>query len=938
MEDTKVPSEDQEFIDKRSWFALDIGETAEALRTSIDRGLDTKLAASRLDSHGPNELTAAPKPPFWKKLLEQFSSFLVIILILAAVVSAVVGEFVQAMAITAIVLLNAALGVVQERRAEEAMAALQKLTAPEAQAVRAGRRKTVPARQIVVGDLVLLEAGNYIPADMRLVESANLRIEEAALTGESVPVDKDANLVLGPDTHLGERENMAYSGTLVSYGRGKGLVVATGMKTEIGQIAELLQSVEIEATPLQRKLDQLGKVLGWAALAVSGLVFLLGWARGIEPLEIFLVAVSLAVAAVPEGLPAVVTITLALGMREMIQRNALVRRLSSVETLGSTTVIASDKTGTLTLNMMTATRLWVDGTVFEIHASNEHVEDGSGALDGIFRVNGSQVDLSDYPASTTALWVAVLDNDADFEAAEDGSYRVVGDPTEVALIVAANRAGARRSELEQAYPRIDEIPFDSSRKRMTTVHKVLKPKPEDASPFYDGSLLDWEVAATKGAPDVVLDLCTHYQTIADSTETLGDEERQLILDANKAMAKEALRVIALAYRVEKDVPDHATPETVEHDLIFVGLIGMIDPARPEVPPALEMARAAGVRTVMITGDYPDTARAIAEDIGLMQEGHQILTGRALESMEPEQLMQEAKRTDVFARVTPEHKVRIVNALKAAGEVVAMTGDGVNDAPALKRADIGIAMGITGTDVAKETADMVLTDDNYASIVAAIDQGRVIYANIRKFVFYLLSCNGAEILTILTAILVGVPSPLTAIQLLWLNLVTDGAPALALGMEKGEPDSMDKPPRPVSEAIINPEMWSRIGIQTVAIAAVTLTAYFIGRSFFPAAAGTMAFATISFSELLRAFTSRSDRYPLLKIGIFTNKAMLYAVSTSALLLLAVIYVPFLQPIFDTVPLNATQWAIILPLLLVPAVVAEMTKAFLSRGYNLAAPRS
>ena len=937
MEDTKITSEDQEFMDKQSWFALEIGEAAEALRTSIDGGLDANIAASRLDSHGPNELTAAPKPPFWKKLLEQFSSFLVIILILAAVVSAVVGEFVQAIAIAAIVLLNAALGVVQERRAEDAMAALQKLTAPEAQAVRGGRRRTVPAHRIVVGDLVLLEAGNYVPADIRLVESANLRIEEAALTGESVPVDKDADLVLGPDTHLGERENMAYSGTLVSYGRGKGLVVATGMKTEIGQIAELLQSVEIEATPLQQKLDQLGKVLGWAALAVSGFVFLLGWARGIEPLEIFLVAVSLAVAAVPEGLPAIVTITLALGMREMIQRNALVRRLSSVETLGSTTVIGSDKTGTLTQNMMTATRLWVDGTVFEIHASDEDVEDGMGARDGIFRVNGSQVDLADYPASTTALWVAVLDNDADFEAAEDGSYRVVGDPTEVALIVAANRAGARRSELEQAYPRIDEIPFDSSRKRMTTVHKVLKPKPEDASPFYDGSLLDWEVAATKGAPDVVLDLCTHYQTIADSTEKLDDEQRQRILDANEAMAKEALRVIALAYRVEKDVPDNATPETVEHDLIFVGLIGMIDPARPEVPPALEMARAAGVRTVMITGDYPDTARAIAEDIGLMQEGHQVLTGRSLESMDPEQLMQAAKRTDVFARVTPEHKVRIVNALKAAGEVVAMTGDGVNDAPALKRADIGIAMGITGTDVAKETADMVLTDDNYASIVAAIDQGRVIYANIRKFVFYLLSCNGAEILTILTAILVGVPSPLTAIQLLWLNLVTDGAPALALGMEKGEPDIMDKPPRPVSEAIINPEMWSRIGIQTVAIAAVTLTAYFIGRSFFPAAAGTMAFATISFSELLRAFTSRSDRYPLLKIGIFTNKAMLYAVSTSALLLLAVIYIPFLQPIFDTVPLTATQWAIILPLLLVPAVVAELTKAFLSRGYNLLAFR-
>jgi Ca2+-transporting ATPase len=937
MEDTKITSEEQEAIDKRPWFALEIGETTEALRTSIDGGLDAKLAANRLASHGPNELTAAPKPPFWKKLLEQFSSFLVIILILAAVVSAVVGEFVQAVAISAIVLLNAALGIFQERKAEDAMAALQQLTAPEAQAVRGGHRQTVPAREIVAGDLVLLEAGNYVPADMRLVESANLRIEEAALTGESVPVDKDAGLVLGSETPLGEQQNMAYSGTLVSYGRGRGLVVATGMQTQIGQIAQMLQSVETEATPLQRKLDQLGKVLGWAALAVSGLVFLLGWARGIEPLEIFLVAVSLAVAAVPEGLPAVVTVTLALGMREMIQRNALVRKLSSVETLGSTTVICSDKTGTLTQNMMTATQLWVDGTTFEIHAGAEDVANEAGSLDGTFHIDGSPVDLSDYPASTTALWVAVLDNDAEFETNDDGTFRVVGDPTEVALIVAANRAGARRNELEQAYPRIDEIPFDSSRKRMTTVHKVLKPKPEDASPFYDGSLLEWEVAATKGAPDVVLDLCTRYQTIEDVTEPMSDERRQRILDANEAMAREALRVIALAYRVEKDVPDQATPETVEHDLIFVGLMGMIDPARPEVPPALKLARAAGVRTVMITGDYPDTAQAIAEDIGLMQEGHLVLTGREMEGMSAEQLMQEAKRTDVFARVTPEHKVRIVNALKAAGEVVAMTGDGVNDAPALKRADIGIAMGITGTDVAKETADMVLTDDNYASIVAAIDQGRVIYANIRKFVFYLLSCNGAEILTILTAIMMGLPSPLTAIQLLWLNLVTDGAPALALGLEKGDPDIMDQPPRPASEAIINREMWSRIGIQTVAIAAVTLTAYFIGVRFFPESATTMAFATISFSELLRAFTSRSDRYPLLKIGIFTNKAMLYAVSTSALLLLAVIYVPFLQPIFDTVPLNATQWAIILPLLLVPAVVAEMTKAFLSRGYNLVASR-
>ena len=935
MESTQIADQTPDSSDERVWYALESREVAEALQTSIQSGLDRDIAASRLIRHGPNELAAAPKPPFWKKLLGQFSSFLVIILILAAVVSAIVGEFVQAVAIMAIVLLNAALGVIQERRAEEALAALQNLTDPEAAVVRSGHRQTVSARELVAGDLVLLEAGNYVPADMRLFESANLRIEEAALTGESVSVEKDAGGVLGRSTYLGERRNMAYSGTLVSYGRGRGLVVATGMETQIGQIAEMLQSVEIEATPLQRRLDQLGKVLGWAALAVSGGVFLLGWARGYEPIEIFLIAVSLAVAAVPEGLPAVVTITLALGMREMIRRNALVRRLSSVETLGSTTVICSDKTGTLTQNRMTATRLWVDGTVFEIHAGAEDEGNGAGA---VFRVNGSQVDLADYPASTTALWVAVLDNDAEFEAAEDGSYRVVGDPTEVALVVAANQAGARRNELEKAYPRIDEIPFDSSRKRMTTVHKILKPKPEDASPFYDGRLLEWEVAATKGAPDVVLDLSTHYQTIEDHTKPMDKGTRQRILDANEAMAREALRVIALAYRVERDVPDKATPETVERDLTFVGLIGMIDPARPEVPAALELARMAGVRTIMITGDYPDTAKAIAEDIGLMQEGHQVLTGRALDALDAEQLMQETKRTDVFARVTPEHKVRIVNALKDANQVVAMTGDGVNDAPALKRADIGIAMGITGTDVAKETADMVLTDDNYASIVAAIDQGRVIYANIRKFVFYLLSCNGAEILTILIPIMAGLPSPLTAIQLLWLNLVTDGAPALALGLEKGEPDIMDRPPRPVREAIINREMWYRIGIQTVAIGAVSLAAYFIGLRFFPEFAKTMAFATIAFSQLLQAFAYRADRFPLLKIGIFTNHAMLYAVATSALLLFAVIYVPVLQPIFDTVPLGATQWAIILPLLLVPALVAEMTKAFLSRGYNLLAFRS
>ncbi len=917
MERTKPRAAARTTADEHPWHALEPAQLSELRQTSTERGLVPASAARLLEQFGPNELAEAPRPGFWHQLLQQFNNFVVIVLILAALVSAVLGDFVEAAAILAIVILNAALGVVQERRAERAMAALRKLSAPEAQVVRDGRRQVIPGREVVPGDLVLLEAGNYVPADLRLLEAVNLRIEEAPLTGESVSVDKDAGLILDEHTQLGDRKNMAYSGTLVSYGRGRGLVAATGMHTQLGKIATLLQEVEHEATPLQRRLDQLGKTLGVAALTVCAGVFVVGWLRGFDALEMFLVAVSLAVAAVPEGLPAVVTITLALGMREMIHRNALIRRLSSVETLGSTTVICADKTGTLTQSRMTATRLWVDGKLFEI--------DGAGpSAEGAFRLDGSPVNLHDYPGSLTALWVAALVNDADFEPGTDGSLRVVGDPPEAALVVAASKAGARRDELEQVYPRINEIPFDSGRKRMTTVHKVLNPTAEDASPFYDGSLRGWEVAATKGAPDVVLDLCTHYQTNQDRSVPLDAAARERILSANDALAQQALRVIAVAFRAEPDVPDEATPETVEHSLTFVGLIGMIDPARPEVPPALRRARAAGVRTVMITGDYPDTARAIAEAIGLLEPGYQVVTGRELDAMDQAQLQQEIKRTAVFARVSPEHKVRIVEALKQDNQVVAMTGDGVNDAPALKRADIGVAMGITGTDVAKETADMVLTDDNYASIVAAIEQGRVIYANIRKFVFYLLSCNVAEIITILVAILAGLPSPLTAIQLLWLNLVSDGAPALALGVEPAEPGIMQKPPRPVQEPIINRSMWRRIALQSLADAAATLTAYLIGLGAFPEQARTMAFATITLAELLRSFTSRSDSHLLFELGIFSNRVILGSVILSAALLMVVIYVPIWQPIFDTVPLGVTEWRVVLPLMLFPALVAELAK--------------
>ena len=904
------------------WHAREPDDVFETLATSPKDGLSQREAEARLAKVGPNELREAPRPTFWHMLLEQFNNFIVIILIVASILSAVLGDYIEAAAILAIVVLNALLGVIQERRAEEALAALRRMAAPEAQVIRDGHRQLIPGRQLVPGDLVLLEAGNYVPADMRLIESANLRVEEAALTGESVPVEKDARVTLRQDVPLGDRRNTAFMGTLVNYGRGKGVVISTGMHTQIGMIATMLQLIQEEPTPLQQRLDRLGKTLGMAALVVCALVFLVGWVRGYPPLDMFLVAVSLAVAAVPEGLPAVVTITLALGMREMIKRHALIRRLSSVETLGSATVICSDKTGTLTQNQMTATRLWVDGMDFEISGRGY-------APHGQFHLNGQPVDLREYPAGLTALWVAVLANDASLEPSEKESsgYQLAGDPTEGALIVAAAKAGASRDAFHLAYPRIDEVPFDSARKRMTTVHKIRDPRPEDFSPFYDATVQDWEVAATKGAPDVVLELCTQYQRIHDKPAPLDDEARRRIMQANDHMTRQALRVLAVAYRADPDVPDQTAPESIERDLVFVGLIGMIDPARPEVLPAMDKARRAGIRTIMITGDYPETARAIAEDIGLLQPGHKVMAGTELARLDDPALRAAVAHTDVFARVSPEHKVRIVDALKHNGQVVAMTGDGVNDAPALKRADIGVAMGITGTDVAKETADMVLTDDNYVSIVAAVEQGRIIYSNIRKFVFYLLSCNVAEILIIFLAIMAGLPSPLTAIQLLLLNLVTDGLPALALGYEKGDPDTMDRPPRPPSEPIINRWMRTGIVVQTVAITGVTLGAYFVGLRAHPQApefAETMAFVTLSFSELLRAFTARSEHYPLLKIGLLTNRRMFYAVIGSLVLLVAVVYIPPLQRVFDTVPLGPAQWELVLPLLFVPAVAAELTK--------------
>jgi P-type Ca2+ transporter type 2C len=919
-----------------TWHALSSEEVLKKLDSGLEVGLTQEQAQKRLEKYGPNQLAEGKKTTFWEMIYEQLNNFVIIMLIVAAAISALLGEVVDASAIVAIVVLNTVMGVVQDSRAQQELEALKKMASPEAQILRDGHRVSVPARELVPGDIVFLETGNFVPADVRLIEAVNLKIEEAALTGESVPVQKNAASVIDSEASLGDRKNTAFSGTVVTYGRGKGIVISTGMHTQIGLIATMLQSVEDEETPLQKRLDQLGKTLGYATLVISALVFLSGLIEGgigrDNVLEMFMVAVSLAIAAVPEGLPAVVTISLALGMREMVKKHALIRRLSSVETLGSATVICSDKTGTLTQNAMTVTRIWVDGKAIDVTGTGY-------SPTGDFVDNGKIVDVHDFPGISTTLWVGTINNDSQLEETlEDGKegIRIVGDPTEGSILVAAAKAGAQAKALNQAYPRAGEVPFDSDRKRMITVHAVEKPNEKDLSPFDGKDKKESYVIAVKGAPDVVLKLCNRVQNMDNSNAKLTDAKRKEVIAANDAMTEDALRVLGMAYRVVSAKPDDVDNDDLEKDLIFCGLVGMIDPAREEVKPALLKAIGAGIRTIMITGDYPNTAKAIAQSIGLLRPGHKVRTGADVDAMSDEVLQKEVEEIDVFARVSPEHKMRIVNALRAKDQVVAMTGDGVNDAPAIKAADIGVAMGITGTDVAKETADMVLTDDNYASIVSAVEQGRIIYSNIRKFVYFLISCNMAEIMIIFiptmfgrflfpSAAGLGLLSPLQPIQLLWLNLVTDGAPALALGTEKGDPDIMDQQPRPAKEPIINRLMLIGVVVQTIAITFTTLIAYAIGlQSMNAQYAETMAFATLVFSELIRAFTSRSERYPILKVGIFSNKWMNWAVLGSSLLMLLVMYVPFLQEIFDTVSLGWDAWLEIIPLLLIPAIAAEVMK--------------
>jgi Ca2+-transporting ATPase len=900
--------------DKEQWYRMSGKEAAAALKIDISAGLEPGEAADRLREYGANELEALPGRSIYSMLLDQLKEVMVLMLIAAAIISGLVGEVKDSIIILLIVLLNAILGVVQENKAENALAALKKLSAPVATVIRGGKPQQIPARELVPGDVIVLEAGTNIPADARLLEVANLRCEEAALTGESVPVEKTITPLESQDVGIGDLVNMVFSGTTAVYGRGKALVVGTGMQTEIGKIASMIQAVPQEPTPLQLKLDELGKSLGAVALVLVVLVFLAGLLRGEPAFEMFMMAISLAVAAIPEGLPAIVTIVLALGVQRMIKRQAIIRKLPAVETLGTATVIASDKTGTLTQNEMTVTHIYVNNELLEVT--------GKG-YEPVGEFLGETGKVRDKPLADQHLNLLLhgfsLANDAGFDANSDG-YAIIGDPTEGALVVLAAKAGIQVSD-NGAYPRAGEIPFDSRRKRMTTLHRL-----NGSGDLADIEVLDKElVSFTKGAPDVLLPLCG-YMYSQGEIRPLTDSDRQSLLEMNASLGQKALRVLALAFRMWEGLPTPISPENMEQDLVFVGFAGMIDPPRPEAKTAVKLAKEAGIRTVMITGDHKLTATAIATELGILEnESQLVVTGPELEKLSDLELEQMIEEVRVFARVSPEHKVRIVDALKAEGHVVAMTGDGVNDAPALKRADIGASMGITGTDVAKEASEMVLADDNFATIVAAVAEGRTIYANIRKAIYYLLSCNVGEIFAIFMSIMLGWGRPLTAIQILWINLVTDGLPALALGVEPPESRVMHQKPRSSQESVFAGGMSYRIILYGCLIGTLGLLAYYFGlqRGLSISTARTMAFATLAFSQLFQALNARSSQ-SLFRIGLFSNRYMVFALMGSAALQLMVMLIPALRQVFGVVLLRPLNWDLVIGLSLVPVLVGEIQK--------------
>ncbi|MFZ5943119.1 MAG: cation-translocating P-type ATPase [Bacillota bacterium] len=889
---------------EKKWYSLEASQAAKELNTDLERGLTQQEAENRINTYGPNALEEAPPKSLLSMFVEQLKDPLVLVLIVAAIISGIVKGIEDSSVIMIIVVLNAALGVYQENKAEQAIKALKEMTKASVKVMRNGKINQLELDKLVPGDVVLLDTGDSVPADARLIEAASLRVNEAALTGESVPSEKNLKVIDKPEVPVGDRNNMVFKGTSVTAGRGKALIVETGMKTQLGRIAQLLQETPPEPTPLQKQLARLGKILGIAAIGIVAVTFLMGVLRGEDLIEMFMTAIALAVAAIPEGLPSVVTIVLALGVTRMSRRNAIIRKLPAVETLGVATYICSDKTGTLTKNEMTTTGLYVNDELLKISGVGYEPQ-------GKFtKEKGEQISPAADKNIEFMLKGGALNSDAQLDFT-DNRYKIIGDPTEGALVVAAEKAGLKKSELDKKYPRIGEIPFDSARKMMTTFHKMN----------------DEVVSFTKGAPDILIARCKELLTPQGSIE-LTEQTRVKLLDVNSKLASQGQRVLALAVRKWTDAPENPESDTVETDLTFIGFYSIIDPAREEVKDAVAIARTAGIKTVMITGDHQDTALAIARELDIWRKGDGVLTGVQLEKMSDLELKDNVLKTSVYARVSPEHKLRIVDALKAHGHIVAMTGDGVNDAPALKRADIGSAMGITGTEVSKEASDMVLLDDNFATIVNAVEEGRTIYSNIRKSIQYLLSCNTGEIVAIFTAILLGLGSPLTPIQILWLNLVTDGPPALALGLEPPEKGVMKEKPRDPKETVFAGGVGQDILILGATIGLISLVAYWLslqwGRTI--EQAHTMAFVTMAFSQLVHSFNVRSLNQSLFQRGIFGNRALIYAFLISATLQVAVIFVPFLRDIFETELLPVNDFLIALALALTPFVVSEIVKLF------------
>ena len=894
------------------WYQLETNHVIENLQTDPQDGLSNQEATDRLDKYGPNELIEKGGRSPWLILWDQMKEVMVVILLVAAVVSFLLGEYSDAIIIMAIVILNAAIGFSQEYRAELAIAALKKLSVPNVQVRRNGHTLELSALQLVPGDIVKLETGGYVPADGRILNEINLKIEEAALTGESEPVQKNTSAIFEENVAIGDRHNMVFMGTIVTYGRGTIIITDTGMDTELGNIADLIQGVEQEQTPLQRRLDHLGKILAVGAIIIIALVVVLGRLRGEAYSDLFLVGISLAVAAVPEGLPAVVAITLALGAQRMLKRNALIRRLPAVETLGSVTVICSDKTGTLTQNRMTVKLLDVIGRSQDIETLV--------STKGI--VADAELDAEQQPEQRTLsllVKAGALCNDAVLEIDEDGRERVIGDPTEGALIVAADELGYTKELLEEQMPRIGEVPFTSERKRMTTIHKANVERP-----FMEE---EWQhvpyIAFCKGAADSLLEVCDRIWT-GEAVLPINGEMAERVAAANERQAQLGQRVLGVAFRALDELPDKPSEENIEKELIFVGLVSMIDPPRPEVKDAVRTARTAGVRPVMITGDHPLTAQYIAQDLAIT-DNERNLTGRDLTQMTVTDLEQVVDDVSVYARVSPEHKLNIVEALQDKGQVVAMTGDGVNDAPALKKADIGVAMGITGTDVSKEAADMVLLDDNFATIVSAIEEGRTIFDNIRKFIKYTLSSNTGELLVMLIAPFLGMPLPLAAAQILWINLVTDGLPGLALAVEESEKGIMKRPPWNPKESIFSRGMGWRILWIGILMGIISLGIGYIYWLDDPDGVWqTMVFTTLVLAQMGNALAIRSNTESVFKIGLFSNRLMVIAIAMTFLLQLVLIYVPFAQIFFDTKPLSARDLIIALLVSLVVFFAVEIEK--------------